>query len=123
MGSILCHGQGKGGGDSADFFDGADKFMDVQPINPPANSVPALFSSRRREGLVLVSPSPTVVFSFPSNLKVLYGSFAFPANCRVLSFRPRTFQFMGRMVTRRTNVGFFHHMLRVGPPMAILAGG
>ena len=77
MGSILCHGQGKEGGASADFFDGAEKFMDVQPINPPAKRVPALFNSRRREGFALVSPSPMVVFSFPSHPKVLYGSFRF----------------------------------------------
>ena len=77
MGSILCHGHGRAGAASAVFFDGAEKFMDVQPINPPANSVHALFNSRRREGLVWVFSLPMVVFSFPSHPKDLYCSFRF----------------------------------------------
>ena len=77
MGSIFFHGQGKAGAAFAVFFDGAEKFMDAQPINPPVNRAPAPFNKRRRDGSVWVFPLPMVVFSFPSPSKVLYCSFRF----------------------------------------------
>jgi hypothetical protein len=105
------------------FFDDAEKFMDAQPINPPVSKAPALFNSRRREGLVRVFPLPILVFSFPSHAKVLYHYFRFYSRLPSSLISSAHFPNHGPYGDTPANVGFFHHMLRVGPAMAILAGG